>query len=296
MTDARMELVDWLDDLCVRFIVNLPYEELQSVERICFQIEEAQWFYEDFIRPLDPSLPSMNLRTFAMRMFQHCPLSAGFSALHHAEAYQQFLEYKTRVPVRGAIMLNDDMTHAVLVKGWKKGAKWSFPRGKINKDEADLDCAVREVYEETGYDLRAANLVGPEDKMKSIAVNMREQSMLLYVFRGVPMDTHFEPRTRKEISVGATTSCGPSVQLMRAENRLVQTRRPTYAQAKTPSPARHRPGPHQGKQLLHGRALPRPSQGVDQAAEEARQAEGSLRRAPLAASSRGSDRHGGARG
>lgn len=201
MTDYKMQLVDWLDDLCVRFIINLPHEELLSVERICFQIEEAQWFYEDFIRPLDPSLPSMNLRRFSMLMFQHCPLSSGYSEAHHEEAYANFLEYKTRVPVRGAIMLNQDMTQAVLVKGWKKGAKWSFPRGKINAAEADLDCAVREVYEETGYDLREAGLVGPDEQMKKIIVSMREQEMMLYVFRGVPMDTHFEPRTRKEISV-----------------------------------------------------------------------------------------------
>ncbi|KAF2111388.1 hypothetical protein BDV96DRAFT_582078 [Lophiotrema nucula] len=200
MSDPKMQLVDWLDDLCVRFIINLPHEELLSVERICFQIEEAQWFYEDFIRPLDPSLPSMNLRRFSLLMFQHCPLSSNYSELHHTQAYEDFLAYKTRVPVRGAIMLNEDMSQAVLVKGWKKGAKWSFPRGKINKDEPDLDCAVREVYEETGYDLKGAGLVKPEEDMKKIAVSMREQNMQLYVFRGVPMDTHFEPRTRKEIS------------------------------------------------------------------------------------------------
>lgn len=197
---SKMRLVDWLDDLCVRFIVNLPREELESVERICFQIEEAQWFYEDFLRPLDPSLPSMNLRRFSLLMFQHCPLSADYSEQLHVQAYEQFLAYKTRVPVRGAIMLNQDMTHAVLVKGWKKGAKWSFPRGKINKDEPNLDCAVREVYEETGYDLKTAGLVGPDEQMKKIGVSMREQDMMLYVFRGVPMDTYFEPRTRKEIS------------------------------------------------------------------------------------------------
>jgi mRNA-decapping enzyme subunit 2 len=201
MTNPKMTLVDWLDDLCVRFIVNLPNEELQSVERICFQIEEAQWFYEDFIRPLDPnSLPSMHLRKFSQLMFQHCPLFSAYSEELHQQAYEQFLAYKTRVPVRGAIMLNEDMTHAVLVKGWKKGAKWSFPRGKINKEEADLDCAVREVWEETGYDVRKAGLVLLEADMKSITVTMREQSMMLYVFRGVPMDTYFEPQTRKEIS------------------------------------------------------------------------------------------------
>ena len=97
-------------------------------------------------------------------------------------------------------MLNEQMDSVVLVKGWKKAANWSFPRGKINKDEPDLDCAVREVYEETGYDIKAAGLVGNEKDTKYIEVTMREQHMRLYVFRGVPIDTHFEPRTRKEIS------------------------------------------------------------------------------------------------
>ena len=97
-------------------------------------------------------------------------------------------------------MINQDMSEVVLVKGWKKGASWSFPRGKINKDELDLDCAIREVYEETGFDIQEAGLVGNDEDVKYIDVTLREQHMRLYVFRGVPMDTHFEPRTRKEIS------------------------------------------------------------------------------------------------
>ena len=218
MTETKMQLVDcrslgpsrgliWLtshtlglDDLCVRFIINLPQEELESVERICFQVEEAQWFYEDFVRPLDPDLPSLNLRNFCLRIFQHCPLLSQFSSYHHTTAFSEFLAYKTRVPVRGAIMLNHDMDAVVLVKGWKKGANWSFPRGKINKDEPDLECAIREVYEETGYDIHVAGLVEEEENVKYIEVTMREQHMRLYVFRDVPMDTRFEPKTRKEIS------------------------------------------------------------------------------------------------
>lgn len=97
-------------------------------------------------------------------------------------------------------MLNQALDAVVLVKGWKKGANWSFPRGKINKDEDDLDCAVREVYEETGYDIRAAGLVPETEEVKYIDIPMREQHIRLYVFRDIPMDTHFEPRTRKEIS------------------------------------------------------------------------------------------------
>lgn len=163
-------------------------------------MEEAQWFYEDFIRPLDPDLPSLNLRNFCLRIFQHCPLLSQFSSYHHSTAFSEFLAYKTRVPVRGAIMLNHDMDAVVLVKGWKKGANWSFPRGKINKDEPDLDCAVREVYEETGYDIHEAGLVPKDENVKFVEITMREQHMRLYVFRGVLMDTKFEPRTRKEIS------------------------------------------------------------------------------------------------
>ncbi|KAL2821563.1 hypothetical protein BJX63DRAFT_417953 [Aspergillus granulosus] len=200
MTEPKMQLEDWLDDLCVRFIINLPREELESVERICFQVEEAQWFYEDFIRPLDPALPSLSLKAFALRIFQHCPLMANWSRYHHMTAFSEFLAYKTRVPVRGAIMLNHEMDQVVLVKGWKKGANWSFPRGKINKDEKDLDCAIREVYEETGYDVREAGLVKDDEEVKFIEITMREQHMRLYVFRGVPQDAYFEPRTRKEIS------------------------------------------------------------------------------------------------
>ena len=180
--------------------MNLPREELESVERICFQVEEAQWFYEDFVRPLDPNLPSLNLKQFCLKIFQHCPLFSDYDEALYTKAFSEFLAYKTRVPVRGAILLDETMTQVILVKGWKKGANWSFPRGKINKDEKDIDCAIREVYEETGYDVRDAGLVGREEDAKFIEVTMREQHMKLFVFAGVPTDTHFEPRTRKEIS------------------------------------------------------------------------------------------------
>lgn len=198
--ERNMQLQDWLDDLCVRFLMNGPKEDLETAERICFRVEEAQWYYEDFIRPLDPTLPSMTLKRFCEEIFAHCPLLLPFSQDDRIKAFDAFLSYKKRVPVRGAIMLNEKMDKLVLVKGWKKGATWSFPRGKINKDEDDLDCAIREVYEETGFDLGEAGFVPEDRNVKSIELNMHEQQIRLFVFRGVPMNTHFEPRTRKEIS------------------------------------------------------------------------------------------------
>jgi mRNA-decapping enzyme subunit 2 len=93
-------------------------------------------------------------------------------------------------------MLNTSMDKCVLVKGWKSGSSWSFPRGKIDQDEDDRDCAIREVFEETGFDL--TGMVQVVDK---IDINIREQDMRLYIAPGVPEDTEFAPRTRKEISV-----------------------------------------------------------------------------------------------
>jgi len=115
-------------------------------------------------------------------------------------AFEQFLKYKNRVPVRGAIMLTDKMDEVLLVKGWKKSGTWSFPRGKINKEESDLDCAVREAWEETGFDLRAANMLDGQRKPYPIDQTIRSQSITLFVFRGVPRDAIFMPQTRKEIS------------------------------------------------------------------------------------------------
>ena len=46
--------------------MNVPTEELASFERICFQIEQAYWFYDDFYRERDPRLPRLHLREFAL--------------------------------------------------------------------------------------------------------------------------------------------------------------------------------------------------------------------------------------
>ncbi|KAK9451046.1 Dcp2, box A domain-containing protein [Limtongia smithiae] len=183
-----------LDDLSVRFIVNCPPEELASVERVCFQAEEAHWFYEDFVRVENPQLPSLSQKIFTARIFAHCPLLRKWSDVHE-QAFADFMEYKTRVPVRGAVLLNKKMDKCILAKGWKSSSGWGFPKGKINKGESDEACAIREVVEETGYDVSA--LLKRDDY---IEMTMREQQVRLYIIVGVPMDAVFQPQTRKEIS------------------------------------------------------------------------------------------------
>ncbi|KAF8707905.1 DCP2 protein, partial [Rhizoctonia solani] len=192
--DATID--DVWEDLSSRFILNVPDEELETVERICFQVEQAHWFYEDFIRDENPDLPSLPLKKFSQQLFAACPLLRQWSASQeHEQAFQEFMRYKTRVPVCGCIMLNSSLDKCVLVKGWKASSGWGFPKGKINEDEEEHDCAIRETLEETGFDVTSLL-----DKRIFIKNTLKEQQLTLYIVPDVPEDTVFQTRTRKEIS------------------------------------------------------------------------------------------------
>ena len=54
-----------LDDLCSRFLLNIPATERDDMVRLMFQIELAHWFYIDFHRVEDPTLPEMKLPQFS---------------------------------------------------------------------------------------------------------------------------------------------------------------------------------------------------------------------------------------
>ncbi|KAJ3322259.1 mRNA-decapping enzyme subunit 2, partial [Blyttiomyces sp. JEL0837] len=81
-------------------------------------------------------MPSFSLKHFSARFFAHCPLLVNW-AHDHESAFSTFMEYKVRVPVCGAIILNENLSKVVLVKGWKSSAGWGFPKGKINKQESE---------------------------------------------------------------------------------------------------------------------------------------------------------------
>jgi mRNA-decapping enzyme subunit 2 len=184
-----------ITDSCSRFIICCPEEEHESFDRLFFQIEEAHWFYMDFYREKHPKLPSLNFKQFAEIIFSHCPLLQQYKGLVH-EFRSEWIQYKTSVPVCGAIILNQTMDRALLVRGIGTSASWSFPRGKINKDEPSATCAVREVREETGLDI--SRLI---QEKESIEITFNEQTVKLFI---VVMDVHesevlLAPQTRGEI-------------------------------------------------------------------------------------------------
>lgn len=182
-----------LDDLCSRFILHIPSEERDNAIRVCFQIELAHWFYLDFCIQKTPGAPQCGIRDFAKAVFHHCPF-----LLPHGEDVQKVLEewkeYKMGVPTYGAIILDESLENVLLVQGYLAKSGWGFPKGKVNEDEAPHDCAVREVLEETGFDIK--NRIC---KDVYIEQKITDQLVRLYIIPGVSKDTKFNPKTRKEI-------------------------------------------------------------------------------------------------
>jgi 8-oxo-dGTP diphosphatase len=70
-----------------------------------------------------------------------------------------FRDYDTRL---AAYALLRDPEGRVLLALWNEGpeALWTLPGGGVDFDETVSDAAVREVREETGYDIELVRLVG----------------------------------------------------------------------------------------------------------------------------------------
>ena len=193
-TPTRVKSLDEImDELVVKFILNCPEEEHENFDRLFFQIEEAFWFYLDFYREQNPSLPKFNLHQFADKVFLACPFLQPYQKTVD-EHIQSFINYKTSVPVCGVILIDETLENILLVKGWNSKS-WSFPRGKINKNEEEVACAVREGREEVGFDCSQYIL-----KDQFLEGQFNEQLVKLFIAPNIPSSTKFLTQTRKEIA------------------------------------------------------------------------------------------------
>ena len=124
-----------LDDVHTRFILNLPPEELASTNRIFFQLEQAWWFYDDFICDgSDKPLPRFKgVKPFALKLFQTSPVLSPLLP-QFPKYWEEFSKYKRTISTYGTILMNQDCTKVILCQVWN-GKTWMFPAGKINQNE-----------------------------------------------------------------------------------------------------------------------------------------------------------------
>merc|ERR1712080_753272 len=109
--DMAAEVVDYyaavpnipqslLNDLCSRFLINIPSNEKNDMVRFCFQMELAHWYYIDFCRQDDPDLPACGMKAFISRIL------TDYKFLNKSQEsvqsiYEKWKFYKGHVPVFG---------------------------------------------------------------------------------------------------------------------------------------------------------------------------------------------------
>jgi mRNA-decapping enzyme subunit 2 len=183
---------DVFEDLSSRFVMNLPDAQLDSFERLFFQLEQAHWFYDDFYSDKFAHLPKLRLKNFCFQFFQrHASLQPHIGSFE--QHFSRFSNYLGKVPVCGGIILSPDQTKCLLVRGYNCRS-WNFPRGKLNENETLSDCAVREIQEEVGFD--ASNLINKDIYLQC---KLKNKKVRLYIIPNVNTNTYFQTETRKEI-------------------------------------------------------------------------------------------------
>jgi len=138
-------------------------------------------------------LQTFALKAFVKVLFEQCSVLQPYKG-QLEEIYSKFSQYKSQVPTMGAVLLDEHMQHCLLVRGVRKQATWGFPKGKVDQGESDSKCAVREVFEETSFD------IGPHLKEQDhIEVTYQNQRRKVYIIRNIDRNTPFAPRAPGEI-------------------------------------------------------------------------------------------------
>jgi 8-oxo-dGTP pyrophosphatase MutT (NUDIX family) len=188
------ELKDVFQDLEFRFISNLHPSELKS-ERLFFHLEQAWWLYEDELSDKHKHLPHFKFEEFAREFFKRSSILMPFRPQFDT-MYATFKDYQHRIPVYGCALLTADLSKVLLVTGFRSQNSWGFPKGKINQSEDELVCALREVYEEVGFD---ATYLNPKKEDKMTWNQKNGKTIKIFIVPGVPEDFAFAPRVVKEI-------------------------------------------------------------------------------------------------
>lgn len=107
--------------------------------------------------------------------------------------------YTNNLPTYGAILLSADLMYVLLVQTYHAQGLWGFPKGKVEDEiEKPSECAIREVREETNYDI--TRFINRDWYVESKWNNWNSSGYTrLYIIPNVPMQRKFKARTTNEI-------------------------------------------------------------------------------------------------
>ncbi|TGZ68911.1 hypothetical protein CRM22_004019 [Opisthorchis felineus] len=184
-----------LVQLYTRFLLNLPNELKEECNRnfvrLFFELERAHWFYLDhFIE--DPAVGGVDMFGLAEQLFKEFPDIVPVG-VNWQEKYKEWRKYRGETETGGAIILDEYFEMVLLVQGFY-GNRWSFPGGKVNENESLIECASREVLEETGLDIEY-RIVPSLYIDRTVSGTLRRA----FIIENMPRISRLQPGTRNEI-------------------------------------------------------------------------------------------------
>lgn len=179
----EQELTKILDKIIAKFLIGVNKNVLEDCEKFYFILEEAYWYFIDFY----PQHSSTKFKNFIEKLLERINLKE----MSKDDLLSKFNKFKFNVQVFGALMLNTDLTHLLLVKGFSPKSKYTFPKGKQNIGETGFECTIREIYEEIGYKISKYE--------NTFFFKIKNERYILFVVENVPIDYKFETKTRNEI-------------------------------------------------------------------------------------------------
>jgi len=181
-----------MSDIIARNWLDL-YSHRDDPLRIYFiLIQDPFWVYLDYGRRKYHA-PTLIESEFCLAVLKRCE----FLVKHvkkFEETFNEFTKYRRMVPTYGAILLNKAMDKVVLVSSYISGYK-GFPKGKINEGESEIQCAIREVYEEVGIDI--TELIN--DKEYLLIEGVDEKYLKLFVVASLDESMQMKPTVSYEI-------------------------------------------------------------------------------------------------
>ncbi|KAK6090370.1 hypothetical protein P3W45_000727 [Vairimorpha bombi] len=171
-----------LDEISIRFLIQIDPRDIENIERFFFILEEAHWFYID------------NYKERVVSFLEFCTtiLIHNSIKLNVQEGITKFKIYKQSIKVYGGIIFDKELENVLVVKEGKKSITFGFPKGKKNMNEDGPSCAIREIMEEIGYDVSTKIVRG-------VSINLFEKMNFYFVFN-VSKKFAFKSCMKNEIS------------------------------------------------------------------------------------------------
>lgn len=163
-------------------------EEWEKPWYIINSVKKCTWYYED-------NYCCVHVKSGANCIYKHWGCDkpgiikmAKFLFQHHPElriiadaesAYNTYEKAMKKILRCGAILV-DKSTYDILLVQSAQSGHFSFPRGKVNKNETALDCMYRELEEEVGVDLRDY----PMEHLGVLKTSVGDTNSCFFVFLG----------------------------------------------------------------------------------------------------------------